>query len=183
MTEDRSRIDGIQVDLAEYEHLKAEQLGRIGVRDNLVYATLAACGGVVALAFSAGRERIPALLLLPPVCLVLGWTYLVNDQKVSAIGRYLRRVLGPRLGEGARRTSLGWETEHCLDAARRRRKLTQLGVELVLFCGSSVSALTVFWSLAFPIPLPLLTVSLVEAAVPLLLALEIVRCADTARVP
>ncbi len=181
MMGNQSGIDAVEVDLAEYEHLKAEQLGRIGVRDNLVYATLAACGGVVALTFDGGKARVAVLLLLPPVCLVLGWTYLVNDQKVSAIGGYLRHVLGPRLGFGEHRELLGWETEHCLDAARRRRKLAQLGVDLVLFCGSSVGALGVFWSLAAPVTWPLLAVSLLEAAASVLLAVEIVRFANATR--
>ncbi|WP_261569903.1 hypothetical protein [Frankia gtarii] len=173
----------VEVDLAEYEHLKSEQLGRIGVRDNLVYATLAACGGVIALAFGGGRARMPALLLLPPVCLVLGWTYLVNDQKVSAIGGYLRRVLGPRLSFGGQHEFLGWETEHCSDADRRRRKLTQLGVDLVLFCGSSVGALGVFWAMATPVTRTFLAVSLFETAVSALLAAEIIRHANASRSP
>lgn len=28
--------------------------------------------------------------MLPPVSVILGWTYLVNDEKISAIGRYVR---------------------------------------------------------------------------------------------
>jgi hypothetical protein len=177
------RSDGpvADVDLLEYEQLKAEQLGRIGVRDNLVYATLAACGGVAVLAFGGGSARAPALLLLPPVCLVLGWTYLVNDQKVSAIGGYLRQVLGPRLGAG--RAVLGWETEHRADPGRRRRKRTQVGVDLVLFCGSGAGALGVFFRVAASVPWLLLVVSIIEAAVLVLLAVEIVRCSDTSRSP
>jgi len=49
----RLNESGIEItgpDLSEYENLKAEQLGPIGVRDNLVYATLAAA----ALALGAG---------------------------------------------------------------------------------------------------------------------------------
>ncbi|MCK9927970.1 hypothetical protein MXD62_12420 [Frankia sp. Mgl5] len=90
-------------------------------------------------------------------------------------------MLGPRLGFGGQRELLGWETEHCLNAARRRRKRAQLGVDLVLFCGSSFGALGVFWSLAAPVAWPLLAVSLIETAAPVLLAVEIIRCADTAR--
>ncbi|SBW25307.1 hypothetical protein FDG2_4489 [Candidatus Protofrankia californiensis] len=179
MSENPSSSRTAEVDLAEYEHLKAEQLGRIGVRDNLVYATLAACGGVVALSFGGERPRPAALLLLPPVCLLLGWTYVVNDQKVSAIGRYLRRVLGPRLGAGEQHESLGWETERYRDASRRRRKLAQLGVNLTLFCGSSVGALGVFWSLTAPTAWLLLAVSFLETAAAVLLAVEIAHCSET----
>ncbi|MCK9876722.1 hypothetical protein MXD59_13195 [Frankia sp. Ag45/Mut15] len=175
-------VEAVDIDLAEYEHLKAEQLGRISVRDNLIYATLAVCGGVVALAFGGGTPRIPALLLLPPACLVLGWTHLVNDQKVSAIGDYVRRVLGPRLGTaGVRPGPLGWETAHCLEATRRRRKLGQLAVDLLLFCGTGLGALTVFWWSAESMELPLLAASIVEVAAPVLLAVEIVRNARRIR--
>lgn len=179
MSENPPSSHAAAVDLAEYEHLKAEQLGRIGVRDNLVYATLAACGGVVVLSFGGDRPRPAALLLLPPVCLMLGWTYVVNDQKVSAIGRYLRGVLGPRLGAEHGHELLGWETERYRDGTRRRRKLAQLGVNLTLFCGSSMGALGVFWSLATPVAWSLLAVSFLETLASILLAAEIARCAET----
>jgi hypothetical protein len=43
---------------------------------------------VIAVSVSA---RDPGyLLLLPPVSLILGWTYLANDEKISTIGRYIR---------------------------------------------------------------------------------------------
>jgi hypothetical protein len=40
-----------------------------------------------------------AFLVLLWVCLILGWTYLVNDEKNSAIGRYIRLTLTDKLGE------------------------------------------------------------------------------------
>lgn len=67
--------------LAEYQTLKAEQLARIGTRDNLLYATYAAIVGV-ALA-GAGQARV--LLALPAAGVVLGWTYLANDKKITQI--------------------------------------------------------------------------------------------------
>ena len=78
--------------LQEYRKLKEEQAQRIGFRDNLLYVTLALFGTV--LAFALGDKANPyALLVLPWVSLVLGWTYLVNDQKISAIGQYIRYTL------------------------------------------------------------------------------------------
>ena len=115
-----SEMDAGKVLLAEYERLKDEQKTRIGFRDNLIYATLASIAAVVAATLSS-RGNNALLLLIPPVCLLLGWTYLVNDEKVSAIGRYIRKDLGPRL---ARRTTLteaeifGWETAHRADRDR-----------------------------------------------------------------
>ncbi|MEX5634728.1 hypothetical protein [Parafrankia sp. FMc2] len=179
--ESQARPTGRDVDLLEYERLKDEQLGRINVRDNLVYATLAASGGVIAIAFGGGTPRFPLLLLLPPACLVLGWTYLVNDQKVSAIGEYIRHELSPRLSAAAGHELLRWESEHRRDADRTRRKITQVIVDVLLFCGSGVGGLGVFWALSPRIPWPLLTLSLVEIGALLLLAVEIIRCVDASR--
>lgn len=82
----------LDVYLREYEKLKDEQIGRIGFRDNLLYVTVAAYGTVLALAL--GDQRNPyGLLVLPWVSLILGWTYLINDQKITAIGRYIRYTL------------------------------------------------------------------------------------------
>lgn len=86
--------------VAEYERIKDEQKSRIGFRDNLIYVTLASMAGVIAAALQP-RGHSGLLLLLPPASLVLGWTYLVNDEKISAIGRYIRTDLGPRLAEVA----------------------------------------------------------------------------------
>lgn len=177
----RARMPGGDVDLIEYERLKDEQLGRISVRDNLVYATLAAAGGVIAIVFGGGSARLPLLLLLPPACAVLGWTYLVNDQKVSAIGEYIRRELSPRLSAAAGHELLRWEADHRSDDDRRRRKIIQVGVDLFLFCGSGVGTLGIFWAVSPRIPWPLLVLSLVEIGVLLLLAVEIIRCVDTSR--
>ena len=78
-----------EIYLQEYSKLKDEQAQRIGFRDNLLYVTLALFGTV--LAFALGEKANPyALLVLPWVSLVLGWTYVVNDQKISALGRYIR---------------------------------------------------------------------------------------------
>lgn len=84
-----------QLLLAEYQSVKDEQKARIGFRDNLLYVTLAVAAAIVAAA--AQTKQASMLLALPPVCIVLGWTYLVNDEKISAIGRYVRDELGPRL--------------------------------------------------------------------------------------
>lgn len=144
--------------LAEYQTVKDEQKARIGFRDNLLYVTLAAVAALAAAAAQSGRASM--LLALPPVCLVLGWTYLVNDEKISAIGAYVRRDLGPRLGELAAGRGgagggagvpqapavFGWETVHRTDARRRSRKVIQCLVDLVTFCAVPLAGLAVFWA-------------------------------------
>ncbi|MEV6597780.1 RyR domain-containing protein [Actinoplanes sp. NPDC051346] len=171
--------------LVEYERLKEEQKTRIGFRDNLIYATLASMAGVVA-ATLAPRGHSGLLLLLPPVCVILGWTYLVNDEKVSALGRYLRLTLAPKLAELAGASDedapgiFGWEIAHRSDPDRRLRKVSQLVVDLGTFCLPAVSALVVFW-VNGPHRVDLAVVSVAELLLVLALAVQIVRYADLAR--
>ncbi|OJF10049.1 hypothetical protein [Couchioplanes caeruleus] len=168
--------------LVEYERLKEEQKTRIGFRDNLIYATLASMAGVVAATLTP-RGHSGLLLLLPPVCVVLGWTYLVNDEKVSALGRYLRLTLAPRLAELAGAPGeevFGWEIAHRSDPERRLRKVSQLVVDLGTFCLPAVSALVVFW-VDGPGRGDLTVVSVMELLLVLALGVQIVRYADLAQ--
>ncbi|MFI7409365.1 hypothetical protein ACIBU0_11935 [Streptomyces sp. NPDC049627] len=136
-----------QLLLAEYQTIKDEQKARIGFRDNLLYVTLAAVAAVIAA--SAQAKQASMLLALPPVCVVLGWTYLVNDEKISAIGKYVREDLGPRLAAlaepGGGFQAFGWETAHRGDARRGSRKAVQTVVDLAAFCAVPLAALVVFW--------------------------------------
>lgn len=81
---------GATVHLQEYEKLKDEQTARIGFRDNLIYVALGVFGGLASFALT-DASHMYALLIVPWVCAVLGWTYLVNDEKISAIGAYIRK--------------------------------------------------------------------------------------------
>lgn len=142
-----------QLLLAEYACVKDEQKARIGFRDNLLYVTLTAVAAVVVT--TAQSRQTSMLLALPPVCLVLGWTYLMNDQKISAIGGYVRDDLGPRLarlagvteGEGpGRERVFGWETAHRGDGRRAVRKAIQCVVDLTAFCVVPLVGLLVYWA-------------------------------------
>ncbi|MFI5671232.1 hypothetical protein [Streptomyces sp. NPDC051704] len=143
--------------VTEYQVIKEEQKVRIGFRDNLLYVTLAAVTAVIVAAAQAKAALL--LLALPPVCVILGWTYLVNDEKISAIGRYIRTDLAPRLvagldaeaangTTGPRGTNLdlfGWERTHRTDARRTSRKLIQCLVDLSTFCLVPLGGLALFW--------------------------------------
>ncbi|MFD0305196.1 hypothetical protein [Streptomyces sp. NPDC127119] len=172
-----------QLLLIEYTQVKDEQKARIGFRDNLLYATFAAMAAVIA-ATLQDPVRVALLLLLPPVCVVLGWTYLVNDQKISAIGRYVSTELVPRLAagtpprqEGAVWAVFGWEAAHRSDRRRRSRKWLQLFVDQLTFCGASLAALTVFWATG-PASTTLLAISFAECAATVGLAFQITVYAD-----
>ncbi|MER6225467.1 hypothetical protein ACWCYL_30945 [Streptomyces sp. 900105755] len=137
-----------QLLLAEYQAVKDEQKARIGFRDNLLYVTLAVVAAVIAAAAQAKQASM--LLALPPVCVVLGWTYLVNDEKISAIGLYVRDELGPRLARlasaGGEFPTFGWEAYHRTDVRRRTRKAIQAVIDLTAFCAVPLAALVVFWA-------------------------------------
>ncbi|MFC4512246.1 hypothetical protein [Streptomyces ehimensis] len=144
-----SEISVGQLLLTEYQTIKDEQRARIGFRDNLLYVTLAAVTAVMAAAVHAKQPQM--LLALPPVCVVLGWTYLVNDEKISAIGDYVRIELGPRLAAAtgnpeSAEVVFGWETARRSDARRRSRKLIQCAVDQGAFCAVPLATLVVYWA-------------------------------------
>jgi hypothetical protein len=165
-----------QLLLAEYQSVKDEQKARIGFRDNLLYVTLAVVAAVVAAAAQA--EQTSMLLALPPVCGVLGWTYLVNDEKISAIGAYVRGELGPRLAELAdTEATFRWESAHRGDARRAPRKVIQCGVDLLAFCVVPFAGLIVYWASGQVAP-GLLVLSVVEAAAAVGLGVQVVSYAQ-----
>jgi hypothetical protein len=176
-----------EVYLQEYSKLKDEQAKRIGFRDNLLYVTLGLFGGV--LSFALGEKANPyALVVLPWVCLVLGWTYLVNDEKISAIGKYIREELVKKISKQADSTNIkniesifGWEIAHRSDERRKRRKIEQLIVDEIAFVFSGIAGLVGFW---FLVTQPHWTIQIlcgVEFGLLIILGAEIFVYADLAQ--
>lgn len=164
-----------QLLLAEYQVVKDEQKTRIGFRDNLLYVTLTVVAAVIA---ATAQAKQPAMLLaLPPVCVVLGWTYLVNDEKISAIGAYVRGDLGPRVARAAQLPAddkvFAWETAHRSDARRRSRKAIQCGIDLLAFCVVPLASLIVYWASGRTSP-GLVGLSVVEALTVVGLGVQVV---------
>jgi hypothetical protein len=162
--------------MAEYTALKAEQLSRIGTRDNLLYAVLAAAGAVLA---AAVASRQPAcLLLIPPAGAILGWTYLVNDLKISAIREYVRADLTPRAEALSGGPAFGWERAHLADPLYRTRRAGHLVADLTAFVAVPATAIAVCLALASGPALELSAVFLAavaEAALTGALAWQITR--------
>ncbi|MFD0308930.1 hypothetical protein [Streptomyces sp. NPDC127119] len=163
--------------LVEYDRIKEEQKTRIGFRDNLLYFTLASSTGVLAIAIQSGQAQL--LLAVPVICLVLGWTYLVNDEKISAVGCYIRGQLGPRLAElsGAPGAVFGWENYHRDDASRTTRKRLQTAVDLFTYLALPMTCVTAFWCSPAVQPLPLI-VSLVQTLALAVLGWQFLRYAE-----
>jgi hypothetical protein len=107
----------------------------------------------------------------------MGWTYLVNDQKVTAIGRYLRTELAPRLSALIGADVLRWETAHRSDNRRRQRKGIQLAVDLTVFILPATTAIAWYWA-STPTNPALITASVVEAAAVLVAAWQVIAYAD-----
>jgi len=134
----------------EYDRLKEEQVRRIGFRDNLIYVTITAMAAIFGFAIQ-DLDRVQLLLAVCPAALVLGWTYLANDLKISAIGAYIRDHLGPQISSAAGLAdgqALQWEVSHYGDTDRNRRKIIQLGIDLLTFCVPSFAALVIYGVIA-----------------------------------
>ncbi|WP_329571734.1 hypothetical protein [Kitasatospora sp. NBC_01266] len=164
--------------LAEYDKMKDEQKARIGTRDKILYATFVALFSVVVTTVQGRHTSL--LLILPGATSVLGWTYLMNDQKISAIGRYIRTDLGPRLSAlaGAEHNLFGWEVAHRRDRHRTQRKIIQCAVDLSVFTAIPLAAVIAYWCNATSSTMPLL-ISFVETVAILVLSAQIVRYAET----
>ncbi len=178
MTEDIT----LKIWLAEYDKLKTEQAQRIGFRDNLLYVTLGLLGVIIPTAIAT---HYYALLVIPWVCLILGWTYLINDEKISAIGRYIRLTLVEKIKTNTNYPDLeslfGWEIAHRSDPRRSRRKIEQLVIDQITFVLSGTIALITFFILV-PKPSPsLYLLGILELILLLILAIEITLYADLAK--
>jgi hypothetical protein len=171
----------LELYLHEYDKLKEEQAHRIGFRDNILYVTLGVFGAILSFALS-GKTNYYALLVIPWVCLILGWTYLVNDEKISAIGKYIRYNLVNKMQELTGNTDIesifGWEIAHRSDKRRLRRKIEQLVVDEITFVLSGIVALLAFWFLVSQPPLAVNIFGVVELVLLIILAVEIVIYAD-----
>ncbi|MBN3906557.1 MAG: hypothetical protein HWQ35_08355 [Nostoc sp. NMS1] len=174
----------LEVIFKEYDKLKSEQAQRIGFRDNLLYVTLGVFGAVVSFAVS-NQSNYYALLVIPWVCIILGWTYVVNDEKISAIGKYIRLKLVDKVKEHTGYTDLetlfGWEIAHRNDKHRKRRKVQQLIVDEITFVFSGVIALLAFWFLVSQPPLAVTILSWMELLLLIVLGVEMFIYADLAK--
>ncbi|OJF79860.1 hypothetical protein NS14008_12475 [Nocardia seriolae] len=86
----------------EHPTLKSEQLERIKLRDTFLNLNIVALGVVTAVGLPGQRGGV--WLIVPWITTILGWAYLSNDDKVSAIARHLRLQVSPIDVSGS------WET-------------------------------------------------------------------------
>lgn len=136
--EDKLKIETIKL---EYASLKAEQLKRIEHRDHIVYLQLVVVGLLLGLIAEVGLDIV--VYAIPFSCIALGWLYLVNDQKVSAIGKYIRHDLSNAIERYLEKGSnvFGWEVGHRSDERRFQRKLLQFFIDIFVFIAPGVVAI------------------------------------------
>lgn len=134
--------------LIEYDKLKDEQHKRIEFRDHMIYLTLGAIGAVFS--FSLEKPEFNSvLLILPFICIVLGWTYLSNDEKISSIGKYIRDVLLPKIdgvsSDHIKSLNNNWDSYVRKDKRRKGRKQFQLLIDLSIYCFSAIISIIAFF--------------------------------------
>jgi hypothetical protein len=129
--------------LLEYEKLKDEQGRRIHFRDNMRYVTIAAIGVVAA---QAGKSSPELWLVIPWICVILGWNYVANVHSVRAIGDYIKSALSEAVTTSAGQEGIfGWETARSEGDGRFvSRRVRQLLVDEITFFAPGVIALTIF---------------------------------------
>jgi hypothetical protein len=112
-------------------------------------------------------------------------SYLMNDQKISAIGRYIRHTLVEKIqgktGHLDMEDLLGWEAAHRSDPHRGRRKIEQLIIDQITFVASGTIALVSFWVLVPMSHICLQLLSGSELVLLLFLSWEIIVYADLAQ--
>lgn len=175
-------IDRFELAKQEYIKLKDEQTKRIGFRDNLLYVNLVLIAGIMSFAFAGENSdnswRLHGLLIAGWVALVLGWTYVVNDEKISAIGKYIRENLSRTLDPTMTETLFGWESAHRSDVRRRRRKIEQLLIDELSFPGIGLGAVILFLTLSSSPGRMSFAVASLEVLLHVGLAVEILLYAD-----
>lgn len=143
-------MSALDLHRTEYTELKDEQRTRMAIRDQLGYATWAGIGLVLAAGRITGPAASPILwLALPVVVVVLGWTRIQNDLKITRIGQYIREDLAPRVSVLVGEPVFGWETAHNGPGTRRQLRMwCQLIADLTLYTFVPIAALIAYWSSA-----------------------------------
>lgn len=171
----------LEIFLKEYDKLKSEQAQRIGFRDNLLYVTIGLFSTVIPFAVS-NTANYYALLVIPWVCIVLGWTYVVNDEKISALGQYIRTELSAKITEKTGilepESIFPWESYRRGARGRKLRKIEQLVVNQLTFIIPGIVALGAFWYLVPKAISEVKFLAGVELILLLILAIEICIHAD-----
>ena len=143
----------------EYEKLKSEQLQRITFRDiQIPFSMFLVIAPILSVAFAKDNTfGYHLLLVIPFICISLGWSYVANDEKITTIGDYVRNELTSNFSNALKELDpqeqmsiklaeliFGWEYFHKDDKYKAERKVTQFFVNLLTFVFSGAVALIIF---------------------------------------
>lgn len=174
-----NKRDQLDIYLAEYEKLKDEQIARIGFRDNLLYVSLGLFGAI--LSFVASSDSgFYGILVIPLVCIVLGWTYLANDEKITAISLYIQIEMTQSISvlTSSSGNFFHWEKFNRSTKGRKRRKTNQFIVNELAFVLSGIFSLVIFLCLQEPITHPMYAIASLEFIFLITLGIEFFLYAD-----
>jgi 1,4-dihydroxy-2-naphthoate octaprenyltransferase len=147
---------------SEFEAAKREQVQRIAFRDNMLFVQLGANGAIASWVLARTSDEIAlfGFLVIPWLCTVLGWTYLVNDHMISRIGKYVRKIMNCRISEICKLPIVesieddkvqftidvvfGWEPYHRIDMRRIWRKRIQFFVDELTFVFPGILAVVAY---------------------------------------
>ena len=133
--------------MEEYSKLKDEQRSRIGFRDNLIYVTLVCIGAILSYV-TRDPKNYYALLILPISNFILGLTWLLNDEKITSIRKYIQNNLTSCINELLESNDsniFAWENSHRKEKNRMWRKIFQLLANELLYCISGLFSVFLFF--------------------------------------
>lgn len=175
------RDEILRIYLLEYEKIKEEQVHRIGFRDNMIYLLLVTVGAIFSFALSKSNN-IFALLLIPWISFILGWTYIINNEKISAIRNYFNTKLEKKISKLLKTkldcVLLEWEVEHRIDKRWDQRKAIQFIIDITTFCGSGLVAVLTYWQSVPSKHTELIVLVVIELSVLFILGIQIFIYAD-----
>jgi hypothetical protein len=117
--------------------LKTEQLERIKQRDTFLNLNIVALGVVTAIAVQ-GQKQAAAWLVVPWLTAIMGWAYLSNDDKVTAIARHLKAT------RDTQAAALSWEAGQKGLLPSWVRRLAEVVVFLLSFVLPTPVAITLY---------------------------------------
>lgn len=90
--------------MSDFPSLKAEQIERIKMRDSFVNLSIVSIGIMISAAFASAVPRVEILLAIPWVAMAFGWSFVLNDVKISRLASYFASNQGP-----SNSSNSGWE--------------------------------------------------------------------------
>ena len=176
---------------SEYQSLKAEQTGRISIRENAFISNFLAIGVVASISFTSHPININVLLLIPLTSSCICWVYLNNDIMINKLRIYFTTEFPEKviqtLNKHEERFSrndvldiiASWEHFHRKkDKYRKFRKILNTFFVFLGFVIISVSSLTVTAEVSFSSSVINISVWIFDALLTILMLVALIVTKD-----